>query len=53
VFARRTRTTWTPLSAITIRSFAGDAQALMTGMEENARQNPNKQLDILRALEDF
>jgi predicted SnoaL-like aldol condensation-catalyzing enzyme len=32
--------------------FAGDAQALMTGMEENARQNPNKQLDILRALED-
>jgi predicted SnoaL-like aldol condensation-catalyzing enzyme len=28
------------------------AQALMTGMEENARQNPNKQLHILRALED-
>jgi predicted SnoaL-like aldol condensation-catalyzing enzyme len=32
--------------------FAGDAQALMAGMEENARQNPTKQLDILRALED-
>jgi predicted SnoaL-like aldol condensation-catalyzing enzyme len=32
--------------------FAGDAHALMTGMEENACQNPNKQLDILRALED-
>ena len=32
--------------------FAGDAQSLMTGMEENARQNPDKRLDILRALED-
>jgi predicted SnoaL-like aldol condensation-catalyzing enzyme len=32
--------------------FAGDAQALMTGMEENARQNPDKRLDVLRALED-
>jgi predicted SnoaL-like aldol condensation-catalyzing enzyme len=32
--------------------FAGDAQALMAGMEENARQNPDKRLDILRALED-
>jgi predicted SnoaL-like aldol condensation-catalyzing enzyme len=32
--------------------FAGDARALMTGMEENARQNPQKHLDVLRALED-
>lgn len=24
----------------------------MTGMEENARQNPTRQLDILRALEE-
>ena len=32
--------------------FAGDAQALMAGMEENARQNPAKQLDVLRALEE-
>lgn len=32
--------------------FAGDAEALMAGMEENARQNPGKRLDILRALQD-
>jgi predicted SnoaL-like aldol condensation-catalyzing enzyme len=32
--------------------FTGDAGALMAGMEENARQNPTKQLDILRALEE-
>ena len=32
--------------------FAGDAGSLMTGMEENARQNPGKRLDVLRALED-
>jgi predicted SnoaL-like aldol condensation-catalyzing enzyme len=32
--------------------FAGDAQSLMTGMEENARQNPDKRLSVLRALED-
>jgi predicted SnoaL-like aldol condensation-catalyzing enzyme len=32
--------------------FAGDAGALLAGMEENARQNPGKQLDIQRALED-
>lgn len=32
--------------------FAGDAAALATGMEANARQNPDKRLDILRALED-
>jgi predicted SnoaL-like aldol condensation-catalyzing enzyme len=32
--------------------FAGDAQALMTGMEENARQNPDKRLEVLHALED-
>ena len=32
--------------------FAGDAEALMTGMEENARQNPNKSLQIVHALED-
>lgn len=32
--------------------FAGDARSLMTGMEENARQNPAKRLDVLRTLED-
>ena len=32
--------------------FAGEANALMTGMEENARQNPDKRLDVLHALED-
>ena len=32
--------------------FAGDAQALMTGMDENARQNPDKRLDVLHAIED-
>ena len=32
--------------------FAGDASALMTGMDENARQNPGKVLRVLRALED-
>ena len=32
--------------------FAGDAQALMAGMEENARQNPGKRLDVLHTLED-
>jgi predicted SnoaL-like aldol condensation-catalyzing enzyme len=32
--------------------FRGDAEALMSGMEENARQNPEKHLDVLRAMED-
>jgi predicted SnoaL-like aldol condensation-catalyzing enzyme len=32
--------------------FAADAESLMIGMEENARQNPGKRLDILRALQD-
>lgn len=32
--------------------FAGDAESLMNGMEENARENPQKRLDVLRALED-
>jgi predicted SnoaL-like aldol condensation-catalyzing enzyme len=32
--------------------FAGNAEALMAGMEENARQNPDKRLDVLHALED-
>ena len=32
--------------------FKGDAQSLMAGMQENARQNPNKQLHVLHALED-
>jgi predicted SnoaL-like aldol condensation-catalyzing enzyme len=32
--------------------FAGDAQSLMIAMEENARQTPDKRLDVLRALED-
>jgi predicted SnoaL-like aldol condensation-catalyzing enzyme len=32
--------------------FKDGAEALMTGMEENARQFPQKRLDVLRALED-
>jgi predicted SnoaL-like aldol condensation-catalyzing enzyme len=32
--------------------FAGNAEALIAGMEENARQNPGKRLEVLRALED-
>jgi predicted SnoaL-like aldol condensation-catalyzing enzyme len=32
--------------------FLGDAEALISAMEENARQNPDKRLDVLRALED-
>ncbi|HSA54642.1 MAG TPA: nuclear transport factor 2 family protein [Gemmatimonadaceae bacterium] len=32
--------------------FRGDAKSLMTAMEENARQNPQKALDVHHALED-
>ena len=32
--------------------FAAGAEALMVGMDTNARQNPDKRLDILHALED-
>ena len=32
--------------------FEGGADALMKGMEENARQNPDNRLDVLRSLED-
>jgi predicted SnoaL-like aldol condensation-catalyzing enzyme len=32
--------------------FAGDAQALSAGMQESARQNPDKEMDVLHALED-
>ena len=32
--------------------FKDGADALMTAMDENARQNPDKRLDVLRALED-
>lgn len=32
--------------------FPGDADALLRGMEENARQNPDKRLDVLRALQE-
>jgi predicted SnoaL-like aldol condensation-catalyzing enzyme len=32
--------------------FEDGAEALLTGMEENARQFPQKRLDVLRALED-
>ena len=32
--------------------FAGSAEALLAGMEENARQNPDKRLEVLHALED-
>ncbi len=30
--------------------FEGSAEALMAGMEENARQNPNKVLEVKRAI---
>jgi predicted SnoaL-like aldol condensation-catalyzing enzyme len=32
--------------------FAGDAKSLMTAMEENARQNPQKALEVKHTLED-
>ena len=32
--------------------FPGDAQSLMEAMEEDAEKNPNKVLDIQRALQD-
>ena len=32
--------------------FAGDAETLMKGMEENARKHPALRLDVLRVLED-
>jgi predicted SnoaL-like aldol condensation-catalyzing enzyme len=32
--------------------FAADVQALMAAMEANARENPDKRFDVLRALED-
>ena len=32
--------------------FPGDAESLMTAMEENAVKNPNKVLEIQRALQD-
>ena len=30
--------------------FEGSAQGLMAGMEENARQNPNRVLEVKRAI---
>ena len=32
--------------------FRGDAEALMTAMDENAAQNPDKVFEVQRALED-
>lgn len=32
--------------------FRSDAASLQKGMEENARQNPNKELTVLRAIEE-
>ena len=32
--------------------FHGDAESLMRGMEENAVANPDKKVEVLRALED-
>lgn len=32
--------------------FKGDAESLMSAMEENAKQNPNKVLEIKNALQD-
>ncbi len=33
-------------------AFAGNAEALMAALEENARQNPDRHLDVLHTLED-
>lgn len=32
--------------------FAADAKSLMGGMDDNARENPGKRLDVQRALEE-
>ena len=32
--------------------FKGDRETLLQGMEDNAREFPNKQIEVLRALED-
>lgn len=32
--------------------FASGAKALMDGMDENVRENPNKHLEVLRAIEE-
>jgi predicted SnoaL-like aldol condensation-catalyzing enzyme len=32
--------------------FRGDAESLMKGMEENAAKNPNKALEVQRAIEE-
>lgn len=32
--------------------FEGSAESLQTGMEENARQNPDKALDVKRVIEE-
>ena len=32
--------------------FRGDAESLMVGMEENAAKNPNKVLEVQRAIEE-
>ena len=32
--------------------FRGDAESLMSGMEENAAKNPNKVLEVQRAIEE-
>lgn len=32
--------------------FAGDANALLTAMDDNARENPDKHLEILHTLQD-
>jgi predicted SnoaL-like aldol condensation-catalyzing enzyme len=32
--------------------FPGDADSLAAAMDENARQNPDKRLDVLRAVEE-
>ena len=33
--------------------FEGSAETLMTAMEENARENPNKTLDVKRVIADW
>ena len=51
-FAKPTTSTSVKRSATTTLFFAGDADALMAGMEESARNDPDKRLDVQHALED-
>ena len=41
---------WVLASSTTYPFFEGSAEALKAGMEENARQNPDKVLEVKRAI---